>query len=520
MKLLNSIFLVLLLFEVQSANGAFDSSFYDLSDQAFKNGDYAKALAYNLSALRIAERNTDKFQHASALYQVGRVHYYLKERNSAISYFRQALSVAKGCGADSIIRKSLHGIGVVHYENDEKDSAFFYYELATPLFEKGGSIHDKVYFFGTVSESYLISRKDFKLSFKYLEKLRQIIDSTLEFKLLGYAYMKIGIYYRTLEDYNQAYSNLISALNYYIKSGYPEGQIYALQNLASVSSYLGDAKLTYRYWDFYRAQKEKIFSENAAEQLSKYQTIYETEKKDAEIEKKNIQISLHQTQILVISLIGLLVCLVFLILYLNYQSKQKIKRIEIRELERARIARDLHDHLGSNISYIITKVKSINNLENTNDLDQVKEAANQIMQSLRETIWALNKTEVTNIDLIERMKSFASKYLIVPYEVEAKIENEENLSVEVAMAIYRVFQEVITNINKHSRATFVNIHLLSSKVTLLNVKLVDNGVGFVPENDHEKYGIRNMEQRLREVKGKISIQSTLDVGTTVNLTYG
>lgn len=202
----------------------------------------------------------------------------------------------------------------------------------------------------------------------------------------------------------------------------------------------------------------------------------------------------------------------------NSKNKQRLALFESKEKERQRIARDLHDNLGSNISYIVSKSEKLleDDAENSmEDIIQIKDAATSIMSNLRETIWLINRPEVSNIELADKLKQYVKKNLFTKYHIRESIGQEKNLQSETVMSIYRCVQEIITNINKHSKATDVNINIYNNSEYKFVIQVKDNGTGFDHAEKEGHYGLRNMKARMEEINANISIQSNKDEGTTI-----
>jgi signal transduction histidine kinase len=105
--------------------------------------------------------------------------------------------------------------------------------------------------------------------------------------------------------------------------------------------------------------------------------------------------------------------------------------------------------------------------------------------------------------------------------LQLKVQYEEHLSTEVQLSpsvvlnLYRILQEVIQNIIKHSKATEVKIFIQSSPTILLRIS--DNGKGFQPEGLSHKSGLENMEFRANEINYSIHLTSSPENGTTITV---
>ena len=196
----------------------------------------------------------------------------------------------------------------------------------------------------------------------------------------------------------------------------------------------------------------------------------------------------------------------------------------VREEERKDIAREIHDEIG----HSLTALKlDINLLLKKRFLkgDALEKKLNEMMVSIEHTIKILQRISsqlrpsildhfgiVAAIEWqakeFQKQTGLRCKYLIP--------EDDIALSEHKSIAIFRIFQEAMTNIARHSKATRVDVslELIDNNIEL---KVSDNGIGIKREvlDDPNSLGLLGMRERVNLIGGKISISSVLNVGTTV-----
>ncbi|MBU6157683.1 MAG: hypothetical protein KGP35_01515 [Bacteroidetes bacterium] len=214
--------------------------------------------------------------------------------------------------------------------------------------------------------------------------------------------------------------------------------------------------------------------------------------------------------------------LVWLIRYLlKKRLDKKIKAIETMESiykERERISRDLHDHLGAYAaaikSNIVQAEKEI--ADNSTPFLQLKENAEGMVSSLRETIWALQYEHIGIIAFGDRFKNnvnrLSANYPDITIDFTEHILQDITLSPSESIQLVRIMQEALTNALKHAACTKIQIHTDCS--ARIAISIADNGTGFDQEADRHGYGIRNMKERAKEAGFQLHINSTKE-GTTV-----
>jgi signal transduction histidine kinase len=196
-----------------------------------------------------------------------------------------------------------------------------------------------------------------------------------------------------------------------------------------------------------------------------------------------------------------------------------------QEEERARIAKDLHDRLGSMLSVVKIHYKSVED-----DLEKIKketktqyEKANKLLDEACEAVRKIAHNMVSGT---------LTKFGLVPAlkELKEKIEETKTLQIELLahglddrldntteIQLYRVVQELLNNVLKHAEATEVTIQLLKREHDV-NIMVTDNGIGFeVDEILNEGMGLKSVKARIAEMDGRVLIDSSKGNGTTVTI---
>lgn len=225
--------------------------------------------------------------------------------------------------------------------------------------------------------------------------------------------------------------------------------------------------------------------------------------------------------------IGLVMTTIWIVIRIREREKnQKIKELEKLESERTRISQDLHDNLGSLVSFISSKLSWVEKqyampegMEK--EVSMLKKSANTVMTTLRETIWTLATPALLNTALADKLKTYARSTLTCKVEIQDDLQQEFVLPSEVVLSYYRVVQEIINNINKHSQATLVSIQFHSSHSIQFQVSIRDNGVGLnmSATEREEHYGMRNIMARVKEVRGVVNFNSEPGEGLKIDLQW-
>lgn len=211
-------------------------------------------------------------------------------------------------------------------------------------------------------------------------------------------------------------------------------------------------------------------------------------------------------------------------LFYRYRIKQILKLQEVRN----KIARDLHDDIGSTLgsihlySQIAHSKMNGNNDDIKSILEKIESSSSEIIDRTGDAVWAVKATNDTLKNLLLRMESYAASILgaagisfTLNYDegiVETKIDMTERKN------IFLIFKEAVYNIIKYAECTEVAISLQkqSDKVCLI---ITDNGLGFdaMRTNAYNGNGIKNMQSRAEEIGGALTIESKPGMGTTITV---
>ena len=275
---------------------------------------------------------------------------------------------------------------------------------------------------------------------------------------------------------------------------------------------------------------------------------YQSEKKEkkilsqrADLAEKELDLSKKNSYIF--GLIALAIILV-LLSYLVY-NQQRIKHRQLQkenelkdalvkiethnhlQQQRLRISRDLHDNIGAQLTFIIS---SLDNLkygfklpDNLSDkLKHISSFTTTTIYELRDTIWAMNKSEITCEDLQSRISNFIDKANTISENVtfnfnfDIEVSKSMTFTSIIGMNIYRIIQEAINNALKYAEASKIDV-IISTEKNTLSIQIKDDGVGFDVDKIESGNGLFNMKKRARVIAAEYSINSELDKGTTVQV---
>jgi signal transduction histidine kinase len=199
-------------------------------------------------------------------------------------------------------------------------------------------------------------------------------------------------------------------------------------------------------------------------------------------------------------------------------SRDSLRRVvEAQELERKRLARELHDETGQALTSILLGLRS---LEEGPAAAQVRELVVSTLQDVRRLAVELRPKALDDFGLVpalERLLDTFREQSGLTVELEARI-GAERLPPEVETALYRIVQEALTNIVKHAAARHVSVTLTLKAASVVAV-VEDDGEGFAPgevtTTSDGGLGIVGMRERVALLGGRLEIESSPGAGTTL-----
>jgi signal transduction histidine kinase/ligand-binding sensor domain-containing protein len=212
-------------------------------------------------------------------------------------------------------------------------------------------------------------------------------------------------------------------------------------------------------------------------------------------------------------------------LLIYYLYRQRINKLLAVEAVRSRVARDLHDDVGSTLSTInilgsMAKTRLHEDMVKTGEyIGKITENSQRMMEAMDDIVWSIRPDNDTVQKMTVRMKEFALSVLEAK-DIAVQIKVDDNvgavkLNMEARRDLFLIFKEAVNNVAKYSGAGNVFIHLAChNKRLVLTVK--DDGVGFDPRQA-DGNGLGNMEKRATALRGRFQLQTKPGAGTSITV---
>ncbi|MEM6278692.1 MAG: histidine kinase [Verrucomicrobiota bacterium] len=206
-------------------------------------------------------------------------------------------------------------------------------------------------------------------------------------------------------------------------------------------------------------------------------------------------------------------------------SRGRVRRRKDLEALRQRIASDLHDDIGSNLSSIallaeLGKTEADEPELVAEELTEIKSTADKTIESMRDIVWLIRPGEETWQQMLTRFRETAAKLLRAhEYSLVVKGDaHDDRLPLEFKRDIFLIYKEVLNNIVRHAEAETVDIEI-DCRRNRLQLSIQDDGIGFnnLDQEFREGNGLRNLRMRAQAIGANLRVRSALTEGTSVQL---
>jgi signal transduction histidine kinase len=494
---------------------------------------------YNLKAIKIYEELSDVESLAAAYTNLG---WEIKNRDlqKAIFYMKKGISILEKNKPTSYnLEKAYNNYGVLKQKENQLDSAIFYHNKAL---KRSLAINDSIAipFAKThIAEVYMKKKEFLKAEKLFIEalKIRQNRNDTYG---VTDSYLYLGDLFFAKKEYKIAINYFSKAEKLSIKNSYYPLKKYAAEYLYKSHELNADAKKALDYYKIFIELKDSILNKETNSKIAELEIKFNSTEKDKEIAEKELEIKNRNLYAILLASALLISGVIFFGIYKKNQFKRKQlqKEIDLKDAlatikmqnrlqeQRLKISRDLHDNIGSQLTFIISSIDNLKfiskdaNTKLKDKLASISSFTSGTIYELRDTIWAMNKNTISVEDLHSRILSFIEKAKIAVPELEFEIlytvDKNTSFSSLVGMNLFRVIQEAINNTIKYADASKVKIHLKKDFQNFV-ISIIDNGKGFNINKVDLGNGLSNMEKRMSEIDAKVSINSKEKIGTEIKL---
>lgn len=509
-----------------------------LSNLALVNylkGNYDKSTQYHIESFKIFNDNK-MYKELSDAY--GEYGYQLKRRdlNKALSYMRLAIKVADDYNVSRAFKSKLYdNYGVLKEMQNDADSAIFFYKKALEIKKANRDTIGIPYSLNKIAVLKANQGK-FSEAYKYLN----LSDNLRNTEIGNFGRMENLSFHA---DFLRMENRLDEAIEAYEKCmemakdlNYTYMILYCYENLTQLYKEQKQFDKALETHLKYTVYKDSIDNYETNTKVAQLEIAYETEQKNKLIAENKFELE-NRKQQLTFALVSLVLLVLIIIAVYKYQQQKRkrvVKEIEYKnqlqstELEKKiveeklNISRELHDNIGSQLTFIISSLDNLTYSEKSNAivprLNTIKNFSKDALLDLRNTIWAMKHEdgdlETLVIKLNEMIQKLNSSLNGIVITVEKSIQGNIKLSSTQMLNLFRIVQESVQNSIKHSIANTINI-MISKTVNGFEIIIKDNGKGFFVDESSDGNGLENIKIRCAQAGGKCIIVSN-ETGTLIS----
>ena len=507
------------------------------------------AIVYNTKALEIYEQK-NHLKYASALKgNIANIYRGLKQYDKALKTHLEITETAKEIEDYPLLTRSYNNIANAYLHMHDTINSIKYFKqgidvaIANNLNNELGALYNNYGSFlsstGQIPEAIDYTLKSLLIR-REIKDNHGIASSSLN---LGDLYLKIGEY-KIAKKYLD--EGIVLAEQYKAN----ELRVNGYNNLSYYFAYNKDSDSVKFYQNKYKQIEDSIFNNRITKEIAEVQEKYNANEREKQILTQRAEIAekerdLSHKNSFILGLVGLAVVLSLLGFLVYNQQKLKNRQLkkesELKEAlvkietqnklqdQRLRISRDLHDNIGAQLTFIISSLDNIKYgfklPDNLNyKLKYISEFTKSTIYELRDTIWAMNKSEISFEDLQARISNFidkanhASDTVSFNFVFDNDLMKTTTFTSLVGMNLYRIIQETINNSIKYAESSIVDVKF-DKQGNNLNIIIQDNGKGFDIKKVEFGNGLNNMKKRAHEIGAEFEITTKPDQGTRITINH-
>jgi len=500
-------------------------------------GDYDSAAIYYYKALAILRRTGDRSREAITLNDLGKLYRKTKDLDRALQMYDEAFDIYKKMNDENGMATILNESGVVFEYKEDYTEAISRYKRSLAIRQKMNDSVGIAYslnFIGgaaTLQKNFREAEDNLLRSLQLRKLLKDSFSIALSYGDLGFMYKEENDLDKAIEQYNL--SNAIA-----IDMKFMDLMLSNYRELAAIAEKKGDYSLALDYYKKQTGLKDSIYSGDKMKQIEQLNAKYQAEKKEQQLKLQQAEISRKNYLLAGITLAAALLVLFGYTFFRKRRLQNKMMLqaevmkqqdlatkavINAEENERKRIAADLHDGVGQMMSAAKMNLSAFENEITFKDetqkvsFEKLIGLVDESCKEIRSVSHQMMPNALLKSGLASAVKEFIDKIdnRIIKINLHAEGLNDR-LDSNTETVLYRVIQECVNNVIKHSGAANLDISLIRD-ADGISATVEDNGQGF-DTTDKQKFdgiGLKNIRSRVEFLKGTVDFDSSPGKGTLV-----
>ncbi len=477
-------------------------------------------------ALKYADQANNNDVRARINQTIGSVYLQQNLYPQALIYYKNAIVLYEKVKNKRMIAVTLNNMGLIYKNSKKYEKAIGVTKTAIQILDSLKDITNLCIFNTNLADVYFQSKK-YAESERYGFIALEYAQVQNNEKLIADAQLILGSTFSAKKQYSKALVMVNNAMTVFKKLDYTDKINSASDLLIEVYANTGNYTKAYENLLLNRETNDSLLKWRYDDDISAMQTKFKVDEKDKEIkllatEKELQNQKLNRQRIILFSIVGfvLLAGIGIWQLFNRRKLKEKLHDLELRN----QIAADLHDEVGSSLSSIQMLSQMVNNQPHTDEkekaiLQKMSTNAKETVEKMSDIVWMIKPGENDAVGLGERMQRFLyeigeSKNITCNFT--SKNLDLAELTMGQRKNIYLIFKEAVNNAVKYSGTSTIDVLLIKAGKQL-SLTINDFGKGFDIELIRRGNGLENMQNRAKELGGKLTQSSEIGKGTWIKL---
>lgn len=508
-----------------------------LTSYDYNKGNYDVSIENALAAIKLFEKNNDAVGILKSRVLMSQVYQLKDDLPRAEKILQENLLLLPKIEDLKIKINTLHTLANVYGMEGKYAEALELDSIGLKLCEAENANFQKSSLYDNMANCYMYSNR-FVEAEKYFRLCLDIDSSFDNKKQMSDTYLNLGNLMLMQKKYNEAEMYLNHSIVFADSTGYKQGKYSAYLILSDLYKATNQYEKAFTSLQTAYSIKGKIINESTESKIAELETVYQTEKKEQQLKLQKAEITKKNYL-----LWGLIAGVGFLILSgISFYRRRQIQNrmamqnavmkqqdiatraiINAEENERKRIAADLHDGVGQMMSAAKMNLSAFENEISFKDetqkisFEKLIGLVDESCKEIRSVSHQMMPNALLKSGLASAVKEFIDKIdnRIIKINLHAEGLNDR-LDSNTETVLYRVIQECVNNVIKHSGATNLDISLIKDEDGIA-ATVEDNGRGF-DTTDKQKFdgiGLKNIRSRVEFLKGTVDFDSSPGKGTLV-----
>ena len=508
--------------KIDDDNAVADYAYVGLGISNKHLGNFPKALSWFQKSVQNCEKRNDTLRLSGAYASLAQLNFEKGDFKEAERYVNSVFDLLKQKKTSQPYLIALHNLANIELKKGNYKKAVQIDFEGLELANKINNDAVKVTFQDNLARCYLDYLNDYeKATFYFNENLK--IDKKLNnLNWIADTYINLAEVETKKGNYTSAQNYIQDAIKIFDETKNLNNSLKAYAVLKELYLKQGNQAKALEANEEYLKLYRKHLNEKSEQAFVEYNTLFETQKKEQKLAETQLKLSKKEIEsknksIWILVLLGITLVALFLIRMLRIKSVLKQKKLQLE------ISRELHDSLGSHLTFINSLSENLkredmqSNSTKIGTISKLSDYSKNAISELKNTIWVLNSKDLSLNELKMKMLNYVRQASETQEEMrfdfDFEITSNKQLNSKQSINLFRVFQEISNNAMKYSRANNFRIRITQNSNSLQLI-FEDNGIGFDVDALKEKsFGISNIRSRISELNGALTLESEPNRGT-------